>query len=92
MALSSISAALAQYNASIPWHVSQATATAALEAVQYLLVNRAQRAGDRGSELNYESLEKEKEALEKFLGATAPRAFGRSRLNPAIFRGRGVIQ
>lgn len=88
MALASIDDALAQYNANIPWYLSQAAAQACLEAVQYLLINRAQKQGDRGSEMNYESLAKEKTAIETFLGAAAPRAFGRSRINVARF-GRG---
>ena len=79
MALASIADALVQYNANLGWHQSLASAELALEAVRYLLVNRAQRVGDSGSTLDYASLESEKQALEKFLGATAPRAFGRSR-------------
>jgi hypothetical protein len=71
--------ALAQYNANLSWQSSEASATAALEAVRFLLLNRAQVQADMGSSLNYASLESEKAALEKFLGATAPRAFGRSR-------------
>jgi hypothetical protein len=91
MPLSSITDALAQYNANIPWFGSQAAATAALEAIQFLLINRAQRMGDHGQDLNYESLNTEKAALEKFLGATAPRAFGRSRVNRARFGGTAGI-
>jgi hypothetical protein len=92
MALASIEAALDQYNANIPWSASQAAATLALQALQYLMVNRAQKQGSRGSELNYESLASEKAAIEKFLGSTTPRAFGRSRRNAARFCGGGGIQ
>lgn len=90
--LASIPAALAQYNANIPWHTSQAAATAALEAIQYLLINRAQKMGDHGSEINYESLTSVKNDIQQFLGATAPRAFGRSRTNTARFCGRSSIE
>lgn len=92
MALTSIDAALAQYNASIPWLTSQAAAQAALEAIQYLLVNRPQGQTDQGSELNYESLAAEKADIQKFLGGTAPRAFGRSRFNTARFCGGSSIE
>lgn len=91
MALASIQAALAQYNANIPWHVSKSAAMAALEAVQYLLINRPQHGSDQGADMNFESLAGEKASLEKFLGATAPRAFGRSRRVSASF-GRASIQ
>lgn len=87
MALSSITDALTQYNANLSWQTSQSSAAAALEAVRFLLVNRAQQSGDQGSTLNYESLQKESEKLEKFLGATSPRAFGRSRRVTAAFGG-----
>ena len=85
MALTSIQAALAQYNAACPWHLSQANATLALAAIQYLLANRAQKLEDRGSTINFESLIVEKKAIEQFLGATAPRSFGRSRRVRACF-------
>ena len=91
MALSSVQAALNQYNANAQWHLSQASATLALEAVRYLLINRAQKGGSQGDELSFESLTNEKAALEKFLGATAPRSFGRRRIVSASF-GRDAIQ
>lgn len=79
MALSTIADALAQYNANLGWQTSRATAELALEAVRFLLVNRAQRMDDQGSSLNFESLADEKASIEKFLGATSSRAFGRRR-------------
>lgn len=84
MALASIDDALTQYAANAVWEGSQAAATAALEAVRYLLVNRARTINASGTtDVSYESLMSEKAALEKFLGATAPRAFGRFRRTTA---------
>jgi hypothetical protein len=90
MALATVTDALAQYNANLSWHTSQASAELALEAVRFLLVNRAQRMGDQGSTLDYESLKDQLNSLEKFLGATSPRAFGRSRRVRASFCGDSV--
>jgi hypothetical protein len=90
MALSSISQALAQFNANAGWYTTQGSAALRLEAVEYLLTNRAQKMGDQGSELNYESLESQAQVLRQFVGAGAPRAFGRSRYAPARFGGAGI--
>ena len=91
MALGSITDALTQYNANLGWHQSPASAELALEAIRYLLVNRAKTMDDQGQKIDFESLTTEKAALEKFLGATNPRAFGRSRRNIASFgRGGGI--
>lgn len=79
MSLSSVSDALAQYNANLSWQTSQASAMLALEAIRFLLANRPQRMDDQGSSINYESLQTQATKLETFLGATAPRTFGRSR-------------
>jgi hypothetical protein len=92
MAIATVNDALAQYAANLSWQTSQASAQAALEAVRFLLINRPQRMDDNGSTMNFEQLEKEKAALEKFLGATAPRAFGRSRVNRATFSGTSGIE
>jgi len=92
MSLATISDAITQYNANLGWNTSQASAQLALEAVQFLLINRAQKLDDRGSAINFESLQTEKAALEKFLGATAPRSFGRSRTCHASFSGRESIE
>jgi hypothetical protein len=91
MALSSIAAALDQYNAACPWHTSQANALSALAAIQYLLLQRAQDISDQGSQLRRESLLTEKAALEKFLGSTTPRSFGRPRELTAGFCGSGGV-
>lgn len=85
MALACIDDALTQYNANIPWSGSIGAARSCLEAVQYLLINRVQSINDKNIEARYESLLDEKHALEKFLGATSPRSFGRSRRNIATF-------
>lgn len=92
MALSTVADALAQYNANLSWHTNQASAELALEAVRYLLVNRAIRKSSQGDQIDYASLESEKTALEKFLGASSPRSFGRSRVNTARFAGRSSIE
>lgn len=90
MALASISDALAQYNANLSWQGSTSAAQSALEAIRYLLVNRAQRLDDQGSSLNFESLANEAKKLESFLGATAPRAFGRSRRVSPSYQPGGI--
>jgi len=79
MALATIAAALAQYNANLNWHQSQAGAESALEAIRFLLANRGQRRMDQQSSIDFESLEKTALKIETFIGANAPRAFGRSR-------------
>lgn len=92
VAITDIDSALAQYNANLSWQTSQASAQAALEAIRFLLVNRANKMENRGHSLNYESLVTEKEAIEKFLGVTTPRAFGRSRRVGVVFTNGGGIQ
>ena len=77
--ITDIPSALLQYTNNLAWEGSTATAQAALQAVRYLLVNRAQAMNHQQTNLNYESLESEKKKLEVFLGIGSPRAFGRSR-------------
>ena len=88
--ITSISDALAQYTAALPWQASTAAAQSALDAIRYLLVNRVQNLSDSQTGLSYESLESEKTALEKFLGVTTPRAFGRRRRNGVSFQSGGI--
>ncbi len=88
--LTSVSAALTQFNANAAWYLSNASAQLRLEAVEYLMVNRAQKIEDQGSTLNYESLADQALVLRKFLGAGSPRAFGRSRRTGVAFRSGGV--
>lgn len=91
MAIASVDAALAQYNANLDWNTSQASAQLALEAVRYLIVNQPNSYAVAGRSItkNLPQLEKEQEALMKFLGVGAPRAFGRSRRVPASFADAG---
>ena len=86
MALSTISDALTQFNANPPstWG-TPAAAAACLDAIYFLLANRAQGMGDAGSNLSYASLEGMRTTLETRLGAKAPRANGRSRRVGAAF-------
>jgi len=90
MAITDITSALAQYNAALPWQSSQSSAQSALDAIRYLLIFRAQHLSDSGTQFSYETLLEEKKSLERFLGATAPRAFGRSRRNTASFDVGGI--
>ena len=90
MPITDIASALAQYAANLQWQGSQASATLALEAARYLSVFRIQQLSDAGMSFSYESLLAEKQALERFLGATAPRAMGRSRRNTASFHVGGI--
>lgn len=70
MALASITAALAQWNENALWHESTTKAGLALEALRYLIVNRAQSSGHAGTNLNYEMLQDEAKKIEKYLGLT----------------------
>ena len=90
MSIVSIQDALTQYAAALPWQSSRANAQSALDAVRYLLVNRVQHLGDSQTQMSYQTLESEKKAIEKFLGVTAPRAFGRSRCTRASFCPGGI--
>jgi hypothetical protein len=79
MSITSVTTALAQYNANLDWHTSQSKATDALSAIRYLLVNRAQTLKDQGSEIDYEGLSGEAKKIEQFLGVGVFRASGRKR-------------
>ena len=70
MALASITAALTQWNENALWHESTTKAGLALEALRYLIVNRAQSSGHAGTNLNYEMLQDEAKKIEKYLGLT----------------------
>lgn len=93
--ITSVSAALTQYATACEgagWQASIAAAQQALEAIRYLLANRAREMGDQGSTINFDSLESEKKAIEQFLGGTSPRAFGRTRRVRAAFQSVEGIQ
>ena len=90
MAIASVQAALNQYAAALPWQQSVAAAESALDAIRYLIVARVQNLADAQTSMSYETLESEKRALERFVGVTTPRAFGRSRRNGVSFQPGGV--
>ena len=90
VAITDINSALAQYAAALPWQQSQEAAERALDAIRYLLVARVQHLGDSQTSMSYETLESEKKSLEKFIGVTTPRAFGRSRRNGVSFSRGGI--
>ncbi len=92
MALASITEALTQYNANLNWQDSTASARLALEAIRYLMVNRGKLLQDEGSRVDFDSLAGESAKLEKFLGATAPRANGRRRTVGAVFPATPGVQ
>ena len=88
MALTSITAALAQYNTNALWHESAVKANLALEAVRYLIVNRAQSSGHAGTNLNDEILQDEAKRIEKYLGLTG--AVAATARNTGLFKFRKV--
>lgn len=55
-ATSTIDDALAQLNANLAWDGDASKAALALEAVRFLLINRAASSTARGTEINYASL------------------------------------
>lgn len=74
---STLSDALAQYNDNLSWDGDATKATAALEAIRWLFVNRPQGTSRNGRTVNYAALETEKQKLEGYLnefGANANRA------------------
>ena len=85
--LADVETALAQYNANLNWHQSAGAAELALEAVRWLIANQPESYSIGGKTItkNLPQLESERRNLEKFLGATAPRAFGRARVNRVDF-------
>lgn len=99
MALTDTAAAIAQYVAALPWQASIASAESALDAIRYLLIARGQSTettievqgmGRHGESITYSTLESEKKAIETFLGAKRPRAFGRSRRNGVSHQTGGI--
>jgi hypothetical protein len=78
MALASIPAAYAQFDASAAWYSNTATAQLRLEAVEYLIAHRPEKSDSQGSGYSLESLQAMRKDLTTFIGI-APRAQGRSR-------------
>ena len=73
---STLSDALAQYNDNLSWDGDATKATAALEAIRWLLINRPQGTSRNGRTVNYAALEVEKAELEDYVnefGANANR-------------------
>lgn len=81
MAITDITSALTQYNANLNWNAQSTTASAqlALEAARFLVANRAQSMNHQETQINYEAMAGEVAKIETFLGATTPRAYGRTR-------------
>jgi hypothetical protein len=77
--LSTVAQALTQLNANAQWYGSISAAQLELQAVEFLLTQRAQDLADQGSSLRRESLQQLANELRRFLGAGPARAFGRSR-------------
>lgn len=90
MSFASISDALNQLNANLPPWPSQASAGICLSAATYLQVNRAQSLEETTTSFRLEKIENLVCRATKFLGASAPRAFGRSRRVTAIPRVGGI--
>lgn len=90
MSIASIGAALAIVNSNLPPWGSISCAQQFLNGAVYLQINRAQQLGETTTHIDFESLESNVCAAQKFLGATAPRAFGRSRRVTAIPHSGGI--
>lgn len=65
---STIDDALNQYNNNLSWEGDITKASAALEAVRYILANRPVRIASGERAINYSELQLEKEKLESFVG------------------------
>jgi len=73
MALSSSSTladALAQYNDNLSWQGNTAKAALALEAIRWLLVNRARVISDGNTRLDFSELAEEKRKLEEYVASS----------------------
>jgi len=82
---STITDALSQYNDNLAWDNDRTKALLALEAVRWLLANRAQVMSDGGTRLDWNDLANEKKHLEQFVSLTA--TSGRS----SFTRGKALI-
>jgi len=77
MALSSASTvadALAQYNDNLSWEGNITKASAALEAVRFLLTNRGLAISAAGRQINFPDLERQQARLESFIDAVGIRS------------------
>jgi len=66
---STLATALAQYNDNLSWDGSPAKAVLALEAVRWLLINRAESISGENESINYASIDSEKGKLESYIAA-----------------------
>jgi len=64
---STLDDALAQYNNNLAWDGDIAKASAALEAVRWILVNRPKIVSTNDRNINFESLYNERDRLEPFV-------------------------
>jgi len=83
---STLTDALAQYNDNLSWDGDRTKAQNALEAVRWLLANRAQSQSMGALNLNYADLREEKRKLETFV-STAKSGAQRS----SFVRGRALL-
>lgn len=84
---STLTDALAQYNDNLGWDGDATKAALALEAVRWLLANRALSQGVAGVSINFSDLRDEKTKLESFVSAT------KSTANRASFvKGRALLR
>lgn len=80
---STLSDALAQYNDNLSWDGDATKATNALEAIRWLLINRAQATSRNGRTINFAALEIEKKKLESYVNE-----FGTNANRTSFTRGR----
>ena len=66
---STIDDAIAQYNDNLSWEGNITKATAELEAVRYILVNRPRIIATNNRNFNFDSLASEQEKLEQFVSS-----------------------
>lgn len=64
---STLDEVLAQYNDNLSWDGDAIKAVLALEAIRWLLVNRAASFSQAGRSINYSALEQEKSRLEDYV-------------------------
>ena len=83
---STLTDALAQYNDNLSWDGDRTKAQNALEAVRWLLANRAQSQSIAGLNINYADLRDEKRKLEMFVSAAKSGA-----QRASFVRGRALL-
>ena len=90
MSLTTIAQAETQYKANLSWHLSEASAELALEAVRYLLAFRPKTMDGQGHAVSFDSLQEAESRIGAFLGAGQYRANGRNRRVSAGFGEDGI--